>query len=403
MAFGKDDAPEFSRNLKIYQKMIKPVLQECGYEAIRADELEHMGNITRDIIELLHEADLVVADLSGRNANVYYELGVRHALYKRGTIPIIKKGENLPFDIANYRAIFYSTELDGPNSFSSELSRRIKVFEKSSLMKSDNPVHDILGEKLSLESGVTNEQIKQIEELNSQLEQELKVQKEMKKAQQAEIKAISSKKEAYQKQIDDLQNRIKELQSERQTRSITSERSKANESSAVSIFRCTPKELDTHDVSRMLKQHDFFDSRKNRVGKGGQHNYEKKVVKGDRVVFDWASGLMWQASGSDKELTFAKAENWLKDLNIRGFAGKRDWRLPTLEEAMSLLESSQRNGDLFIDSVFDKTLRWIWTCDAVRGKSWVWVVLFDIGLCSNLRADNIYSYVRAVRSLPLAE
>ena len=71
MPFGEMGSPEFEKNAKIYQQMIKPVLNECGYDTIRADELEHIGNITRDIIDLLHDADLVVADLSGRNANVF--------------------------------------------------------------------------------------------------------------------------------------------------------------------------------------------------------------------------------------------------------------------------------------------------------------------------------------------
>ena len=75
MPFGKYGTDEYSRNQSIYRDMIKPVVKDCGYEAIRADELEHLGNITRDIIENLHSSDLVVADLSGRNANVFYELG----------------------------------------------------------------------------------------------------------------------------------------------------------------------------------------------------------------------------------------------------------------------------------------------------------------------------------------
>jgi hypothetical protein len=76
MPFGKNGTEEFQRNLKIYKFMIKPVVEEMGYQSIRADELENMGNITRDIIELLHESDLVIADLSGKNANVFYELAV---------------------------------------------------------------------------------------------------------------------------------------------------------------------------------------------------------------------------------------------------------------------------------------------------------------------------------------
>lgn len=148
MPFGQIGTEDHDRNLFIYQQLIKPVVQQSGYEPVRADELEHFGNITRDIIELIFESYLVIADLSGRNANVFYELGVRHALLRYGTIPIIRKGENLPFDIANYRAIFYSVDSDGPEKFRDELLKRIKAFERNVNKKSDNPVHDIIGERL---------------------------------------------------------------------------------------------------------------------------------------------------------------------------------------------------------------------------------------------------------------
>jgi len=177
MPFSKKGTVEYNRNLSIYQDMIKPVVNECGYEAIRADEMEYLGNITRDIIEHLHKSDLVVADLSGKNANVFYELGVRHALYRSGTIPLIKEGETLPFDIANYRAIFYSIELKGPEQFKKELKLRIKAFERVKNEKSDNPVHDILDDKLSnyehkdyISQKVYNEKLKEIDSLKLEIE-----------------------------------------------------------------------------------------------------------------------------------------------------------------------------------------------------------------------------------------
>ena len=125
MPFGKLGTEEHKRNKKIYNLMIKPVVESCGYESIRSDELQYPGNITKDIIELLQKADLVVADLSGRNANVFYELGVRHTLFRFGTIPIIHENEEPPFDLFNYHVIFYSSELDGPEKFRKELAQRI--------------------------------------------------------------------------------------------------------------------------------------------------------------------------------------------------------------------------------------------------------------------------------------
>jgi len=148
MPFGKRGTKEFDDNQKIYRQMIKPVAEVCGYACKRADELKNGGNITRDIIEQLWQADLVIADLTGRNANVFYELGVRHALFKCGTIPILRDGETLPFDIAPYRTIFYSTELDGPKRFKAELKEKIFPTIDPKNIRTDNPVHDFLGDKL---------------------------------------------------------------------------------------------------------------------------------------------------------------------------------------------------------------------------------------------------------------
>ena len=62
-------------------------------------------------------------------------------------------------------------------------------------------------------------------------------------------------------------------------------------------------------------------------------------------------------------MTCKKAKKWIKKLNKSGYAGYHDWRLPTVEEAVSLLESSKKNGDLYIDPVFSKYHDYIWTGD----------------------------------------
>jgi hypothetical protein len=85
------------------------------------------------------------------------------------------------------------------------------------------------------------------------------------------------------------------------------------------------------------------------------HDYNLKAVSGDVVVVDNATGLMWHQSGSDDEMEWDEAKEWVEDLNSEeGYAGYQDWRLPTVDEAVSLLESSEKNGDLYIDPVFSK-------------------------------------------------
>ena len=107
------------------------------------------AKVSKDVIEYLFKSELVIADLSGRNANVYYELGVRHSFTKNGTIPILSKGENLPFDVVNYRVLYYTSELDGPEIFKKELYKKISFFEANKGFKADNPVHDFLGRDIN--------------------------------------------------------------------------------------------------------------------------------------------------------------------------------------------------------------------------------------------------------------
>ena len=57
---------------------------------------------------------------------------------------------------------------------------------------------------------------------------------------------------------------------------------------------------------------------------------------------------MWQQSGSSERMQFEDAKKWITELNLKGFAGFNDWRLPTLEEAMSLMEPEQKNGNNWI-------------------------------------------------------
>lgn len=410
MPFGQQNTPEYERNLKIYTVMIKPVVIDCGYESIRADELEHVGSITRDIIELLHDSELVIADLTGRNANVFYELGVRHVLYRCGTIPIISEGETLPFDIASYRAVFYSSELDGPKKFQNELKRRIKAFEKIPTKRPDNPVHDILGESLqyvNLKDYVSlieyKEKKKEINKLKNEFEalkkQNSILNKEDKNLRNKVEKVTIEKKDAEEKIIK-LEKQIQTLeQNSKQTQHKSHEEKEVEKSSGLMPkFRSQPSSLSENDVKKMLLKNNFFDIRWNKKGKF-DNQLTKNKIQDDEVVIDESSGLVWQQSGSLNEMKYEYAKNWIEELNKKLYAGYSDWRLPTLEEAMSLMEPEKKEG-LYIDPLFDKNQKWIWTSDLVKGESAAaWVVYFNKGYCYY----NYFTYysivVRAVRSV----
>jgi hypothetical protein len=92
---------------KVYTDLIKPALEEEGFEVFRADEELRAGEIRTDMFQELLLADLVVVDLSIDNSNVWYELGIRHSLRARGVVQIKSKREYMPFDVYTDRTLSY--------------------------------------------------------------------------------------------------------------------------------------------------------------------------------------------------------------------------------------------------------------------------------------------------------
>ena len=104
MPFGIKEDIDFNA---VFGELIKPALEAAGFEVFRADEEMRAGNIRTDMFQELLLADLVVADLSIDNPNVWYELGVRHALRKRGVIQITCRRDQMPFDLLTERSLRY--------------------------------------------------------------------------------------------------------------------------------------------------------------------------------------------------------------------------------------------------------------------------------------------------------
>jgi hypothetical protein len=408
MPFGEEGTKEHEWNWKIYFQIIKPVVEECGYEAKRADELEYLGNITHDIIKRLYESQLVIADLTGKNANVFYELGVRHALMRAGTIPIMRKGEKPPFDIANYRTIFYSIELDGPAKLQEKLKARIQGFENLQEDRCDNPVHETIGDKLPQVDVFQAQQVK-IVTLQKEIEKFKSIQVQN---QELTIALNDLKQEKYnlEKMIADYKRQIlkstqndaiaqqKLTKMEAQLQQLKQAKPSANKPSQIikPRFRSESKTLSEDDVQKMLKEKDFFDSSWNQKSPGFDNQYEELNLKGEKIIFDKASGLMWQQGGSEKSLLFNDAEAYIRKLNASKFAGFDDWRLPTLEEAMSLMEPKGNKAGLYIDERFDAKQTWIWTADKYEGGSSRWYVHFFYGRCHWSQID-FGTFVRGVR------
>ena len=102
---GKNNSTERKRADQVQRHILIEVLGP-KFKIVRADELPHAGSITHQIISLLYNADLVVADLTGSNANVAYELAVRHA-FNKVSIHLIDKADTIPFDLKDERTIVF--------------------------------------------------------------------------------------------------------------------------------------------------------------------------------------------------------------------------------------------------------------------------------------------------------
>lgn len=133
----------------IYTDYLRPQLEAFGYVTERADDITKSGAISKDIIVRLAESDLVIAELTDLNPNVFYELGIRHALRSRGTIMILDEHRTpeIPFDLAAYRVHKYGTSsISAIGPLRRGLKARLEALESPSAGhdSSENPVHDWL-------------------------------------------------------------------------------------------------------------------------------------------------------------------------------------------------------------------------------------------------------------------
>lgn len=137
-AFG--NAPDAQRRHKqVLRHLVRKVL-EPAYSVVRADEIDDEGLITNQVIEHLLSDDLVVADLTGLNPNVFYEVAVRHAA-RKPIIHLVTKGQEIPFDVANMRAVLYTLEdPDVLEEAQSELRRKVQAIEESDFKAAPNPI-----------------------------------------------------------------------------------------------------------------------------------------------------------------------------------------------------------------------------------------------------------------------
>ena len=130
----------------VYRDMIGPAIAAAGLDAIRADEEQVGGTIHKPMFERLMLCEYAIADLTGANPNVYYELGIRHARRPRSTVLLLCQGTKMPFDIAQLRGMHYHVEADGRPLDAEKQAARIARLLKQLRSKpgDDSPVYQLI-------------------------------------------------------------------------------------------------------------------------------------------------------------------------------------------------------------------------------------------------------------------
>jgi hypothetical protein len=197
MPFGKKDDPSGAAKIdfdRIYDQAIRPAAERVKLDVIRADEERGGGIIHTPMFERLLGSEIVVADLTTLNPNVFYELGVRHCAKPRTTILIFARVSKLPFDVQPLRAVPYDLE----NGFLSDeaaaelreaLEPRLAAARRD-VTSQDSPIFQLLpgfaGVSLPAESaGTFRERALRTQQLREQLREA--------RRQSADDKAAASK------------------------------------------------------------------------------------------------------------------------------------------------------------------------------------------------------------------
>ncbi len=151
MPFGVKAAADGTRIdfNRVYRELFKPALEAAGLEPFRADEELRAGEIRADMFQELIAADLVVADLTTDNPNVWYELGVRHGLRARGVVLVYGSRSPAAFDVYTDRKLRYELKDGAPDPDTLEADRaRLCAMARATMQswhgRKSSPVYQLM-------------------------------------------------------------------------------------------------------------------------------------------------------------------------------------------------------------------------------------------------------------------
>ncbi|QLH83417.1 nucleoside 2-deoxyribosyltransferase [Halosimplex pelagicum] len=135
---GSEGSEIRERSDKLMEYIITDAVSEFGYSTLRSDEMSEPGSITSQIIQKTIESELVIADLTNHNPNVFYELALRHATAKP-YIQLIDKKQSIPFDISDLRTINYDFDVQRAANAVDEIKEHLETIEEKE-PDFDNPI-----------------------------------------------------------------------------------------------------------------------------------------------------------------------------------------------------------------------------------------------------------------------
>ncbi len=146
---GPDDSDIRRAADGIIDAAIRPVLEQMGFGEVTASHtLDRPGSITREALERILTDDLVIANLTGPNPNVMYELAVRHC---KGlpVVVIAEDGTDLPFDVSDERTAFFTNDMAGGTRLKNDLEKKVEAALAE--QEPDNPVYRAARDKIMRE------------------------------------------------------------------------------------------------------------------------------------------------------------------------------------------------------------------------------------------------------------
>lgn len=182
----------------VYDTLIAPAIQAADMQPLRADEEQIGGIIHRPMFERLILCEFAVADLTTANANVFYELDVRHGLRPWSTVLLFAEGGRLPFDVAPLRALPYQLSTEGlPQNIEKTRRQLTERLQKARNAQPDSPVFQLVADLRPpdishLKTDVFRDRVEYSAKMKEKLAEARKIGIEAVQAIEQELGAISN-------------------------------------------------------------------------------------------------------------------------------------------------------------------------------------------------------------------